>query len=77
MKKSFDVKNIKNHQGTKKIRSMSHCKLIRNDQGVIVLYEVNVFLGKVEGKRPRCKKRFLRFFKTFKFTAKLLRKIIC
>ncbi len=76
MKKSFDVKSIKSLQGIKKIRSMGHCKLIRNEQGVIVLYEVNVFLGKVECKKPH-RKGFLRFFRTFKFTAKLLRKIIC
>ena len=75
MKKSYDAKHIKSLQGIKKIKSMNHCKLIRNEQGVIVLCEVNVFL-ETDLKKIRRKKCFLRYFKKIKFTAKLLRKII-
>ena len=76
MKKSYDAKHIKSLQGIKKIKSMNHCKLIRNEQGVIVLCEVNVFLEKTDLKKIRRKKNFLRYFKKIKFTAKLLRKIM-
>jgi len=76
MKKSYDAKNIKSLQGIKKIKSMNHCKLVRNEQGLIVLCEVNVFLEKTNLKKLGHKKCFLRYFKKIKFTAKLLRRIM-
>lgn len=76
MKKSYDAKHIKSLQGIKKIKSMSHCKLIRNEQELIVLCEANVFLETTNLKKLRRKKCFLRYFKKIKFTAKLLRKIM-
>jgi len=76
MKKSLDVKGIKNlKNGIKKVRSKSHCKLFRNGRSLFVLCEVNVFLEKIEHKKSRRKKYFCWFFKTLKFIAKLLKTV--